>query len=196
MDLLEILREEYPVTEGTAAALYEICTVKSFKKKQILVEQGRMCQEVYFTREGIVRCYYTDGDHEDTRWFGTAGDVFTSMASFYAGLPAFFSIQAVTDLEVYAAPITKIREMVRFNFDFKDWAYQLLIGQLFALEKRYTYVGPGDAYQRYAAFQHLRPVSVTRDIPLKYIAQYLKITPQSLSRLRRLYAKEGNMNMR
>lgn len=196
MDLLDILREEYPVTEGTAAALYEISTLKSYKKKEMLCEQGKMCHEVFFTRAGIVRCFYTDGEHEDTRWFGTTGDVYTSMASFYAGMPSFFSIQAVTDVEVYTAPVAKVRELARFNFEFKDWAYQLLIGQLFALEKRYTYVGMGDAYARYSAFQHLRPVSITREIPLKYIAQYLKITPQSLSRLRRRYAKEGNITMR
>ena len=74
------------------------------------------------------------------------------------------------------------------NHDLAFWMRNVLIEQVYAFERRYVYLGTYDAYARYEQFIKMRPELFTR-IPLKYLAQYLKITPQTLSRIRKEYSR-------
>lgn len=60
----------------------------------------------------------------------------------------------------------------------------LLIEQVYAFERRYLFFGKNDAETRYRNFISQRN-GLMRDVPVKYVAQYLKIAPEYLSRIRR-----------
>ena len=61
--------------------------------------------------------------------------------------------------------------------------------QLYMLEKRTTLTSIGDAYTRYQQYISVRGKNIIAQIPLKYIAQYLNISQETLSRIRNRMAR-------
>ena len=156
-------------------------------KRSILMRQGEVCRYFYFNRSGITRVVHDSDGIEDTICFGTGGDVFTSLQSYYEGAPSIFSLTTVTESEVWTL---SYEEMDRLSERFPSlvlWMRNLLLGQVITFERRYLFFGKNDAETRYINFINQRN-SLLRDIPVKYVAQYLKIAPEYLSRIRRRIA--------
>ena len=174
-DTAEILREVYPVSDEAASRLVSHAVVRDYDRKERLVAQDKVCSEVFFIASGLCRCVYDGEDKEDTRWFASPGDVVTSVTSYHTGAPAIFSIEAITPVKCYAIPFTIIREFVNDDPP--------------VLERRYVIIGTGSAASRYAALMRGRPQEMIRQIPLKYIAQYLDMSQETLSRVRNAYAR-------
>jgi len=73
----------------------------SVKKGQPVVRQGEVSNHFVFNRVGLFRVSHINGNTEDTVLFGSSGDVFTSLHSYYAGEPAIFTLSAVEDSEAW-----------------------------------------------------------------------------------------------
>lgn len=187
--LAEILREVYPVSDEAASRLVSHAVVRDYDRKERLVAQDKVCSEVFFIASGLCRCVYDGEDKEDTRWFASPGDVVTSVTSYHTGAPAIFSIEAITPVKCYAIPFTIIRQFVNDDPEIHSWVFKLLLEQLYVLERRYVIIGTGSAASRYAALMRGRPQEMIRQIPLKYIAQYLDMSQEALSRVRNAYAR-------
>lgn len=131
-----------------------------------------------------MRVAHIDDGTEDTVCFGTSGDVFTSLQSYFDGSPSIFSLVALYDSEVYSI---SYEDLDRLSSGFPAlvlWMRNLLIEQVYAFERRYLFFGKNDAETRYRNFISQRN-GLMRDVPVKYVAQYLKIAPEYLSRIRR-----------
>ena len=183
--LAEILNEVYPLQNEVTAKLEKVSKLRHFNKNQHLVTQGRKCTSIFFVAEGLLRGIYEKDETTDTRWFASEGDVLTSVTAFHKGAPAIFSIEAISDVDAYVVEFDDFKEIIQKSRDLQDWLVRLLMEQLYVLEQRYIIIGTGDALSRYEALLRARPIEVLNAIPLKYIAQYLKITPETLSRVRR-----------
>lgn len=191
MELLEILRIDYPpVTEETAQALSAVAIPVSVKKKGYLVEQGRKTSSMFFITSGLFRGVHICDGQEDTLFFGVAGDPFTAVHSLAHDEPAQISLQALEDSTALSIPFYDFKEILSERVDLLKWWSHVLLEQVYALERRYVWLGTCDARARYETLQKLRPASFINKIPLKYIAQYLNITPETLSRTRAKIAKK------
>lgn len=190
MELEEIVRVSYPVADEDVRRLVACARLVHLKKGQFVITQGKKNENLYFIRNGMLRSFCEYDGKEDTRWFAIEGDVIASLHSLYKGLPAMSSIEALVPTDVYCVSRLDIEALIADSGDLVYWAYNLAMEQLFALEMRYTFVGVGDAYSRYKSFIKMRPSGMVQQIPLKHIASYLKITPQTLSKIRLKYARE------
>lgn len=140
----------------------------------------------------MCRSFYTGVKYEDTNLFAKDGDIIGSIASYFKGEPARFSIETLTDTEMLAVSFTDLKKAMQENSELSTWVRDLLFGQLNALECRYTYrSGRGDAFFRYVSMLEKWPHSRISQIPLKFIAQYLQITPQMLSKIRYRFLKNN-----
>lgn len=187
VDLSEILAMHAPLDVECLEAMRGSVELLRVPKRKVLLRQGEVCRHFFFNRSGITRVVHDNDGLEDTICFGTGGDVFTSLQSYYEGAPSIFSLTAVTDSEVW---ILSYEEMDRLSGLYPSlvlWMRNLLLGQVNAFERRYLFFGKNDAETRYINFinQHN---GLLRNIPVKYVAQYLKIAPEYLSRIRRRIA--------
>lgn len=110
------------------------------------------------------------------------------MCSFAVGEAAIASVDALTDVEMYVMSIEEAKALMERSHEWAFWAAHYLIDGLYVLERRYTFLGQGDAMTRYSNLQRMRSYEILNNIPLQYIASYLGITPQTLSRVRRKLA--------
>ena len=193
MELEEILKLPFPLPEETVKYLKEHTELKSYKKTQVITAQGEYCRKLFLLKSGIARYYHTNfelGGKEDTIVFGTSGDVGTSLTSLAHNLPSVFSLGAITNVEMYEIPTRIIMDLTETDHTFCKWFFKLVLWQLALLETRYEFMCAPDAYSRYLAFLKIRSKEFINKIPLRYIASYLNITPQTMSELRSRYAHD------
>lgn len=190
MEIEEIIRDIYPMSDEGVSLLRPLLHEQRIKANTLMIRQGHLCREVFFVKSGVARNYTLCDGKEYTRWFAMDGDLLTSMFSFSRGLPAVASVEALTDMEVYTADIDKVKELIVNSPEWALWTSQYLIDGLYIIERRYTFLGQGDAYARYTNLQKMRSAKMLNFIPLQDIASYLGITPQTLSRVRRRIAEE------
>lgn len=188
MELAEIIRNVHPISDESLEQLSRLLTPRHIPARQYLVSRGEVSRDVFFVKTGIARNFAVNDSKETTRWFGMEGDVIASMYSFAYGKPALFNIEAITDMETLVGDRDDIYNLIKTNPEWALWTSQYLIGGLFEIERRFEFIGSGDAYTRYENLIQYRTFDELNQIPLQHIASYLNITPQTLSRIRRKMA--------
>ena len=169
----------------------------SVAKDEALVRQGEVCNDIIINRSGLFRVSNVTDGKEDTILFGSSGDIFTSLHSYYAGEPAIFSLIAVEDSQVWLVSFDDMRRLEAAHPVMVKWMRDLLVEQMYGFEKRYLFFNNKSAEERLLNFMRMWSVNLRRTsvkyissiAPLKYIAQYLKVTQSTLSRLRNKLAK-------
>ena len=186
MELEDIMREPWTPSAETIEQVRSMCEPVSYNKGALLVEQGKRSSHFYIIKEGLCRSFYTGEKYEDTNLFAKDGDIIGSISAYFSNDVARFSIETLTPSDILILSFDKLRKALIDNVELSAWIRDLLFGQLNALELRYSYrSGRGDALFRYLKLLEKWPHKRINDIPLKYIAQYLQITPQMLCKIRR-----------
>jgi len=191
--LRQILSQYCTPTEELVRDFENAARLVHVEKGKAVVHQGEICEDFVLNKRGLFRVSNVTDGIEDTVLFGTSGDVFTSLHSFYANEPSIFSLIALEDSEAWLVSYRMMRQLQSRHPALIMWLHNLMVEQLYGFEKRYLFFNNKSAEERFLNFMRLHSVSLRRTsvklissvVPLKYIAQYLKITQSTLSRLRR-----------
>lgn len=190
MELSEILNIDYPVTQSTVNKLLSVASRLTIKKKEYVIEQGKRTDSLFFITDGLFRGVHVRDDHEDTILFAVTGDPFTSLHSMAHDEPAEIAWQALDKSEILAIRYTDFNRLLETEDDLLRWWSRALLDQVYVLERRYVWIGSNDAASRYESLVKTRPEITTR-VPVKYIAQYLNVKPETLSRIRARLARKS-----
>lgn len=189
MDLRTAIDNIKPMSELTFSKLSEITEVRLVKKGECIIQQGRPDKIFLFIKEGIFRLWFIANGKERTIGFGCAGDPFTSIATYWTGKPSLFSFEALTDAEIYFMTHHDIKRLITTDKEFADWMLAFLFEQLNALYAKEVIFGTYNATKRFEAFILNRP-EIYKSVPAKYLAQYLNIAPETLSRIQSTIIKK------
>ncbi|EHQ27866.1 Crp/Fnr family transcriptional regulator [Mucilaginibacter paludis] len=158
---------------------------KAVKKNSILLHAGAICRNVYFVNKGCLRVFNTDKEGEEhnvlfcpENWWAV------DIASFSEQTPAFYTIGALEDTEVFYLSYhvleklyTEVPKLERF--------FRILVQNGFYLYQRRTTLNLSKtAKERYELFEKQYP-KLEQRIAQKHIASYLGITPVFLSIIRK-----------
>lgn len=179
---LQLLRNIPKEDENIITSYFEH---KTFKEDDILFKEGKICRELFFVIEGVIRIVsVNDKAIELTHFFCRENQFCTILQSFTDETPATAGIQAACDAEVLVITKSRLLELYKQLPYMKEIIDEL--NQLRLIEKvniRNTFLGE-DAEGKYRLFVVQNPDIALR-VSLKDIASYLGITPQSLSRIRK-----------
>ncbi len=156
------------------------------KENEQLIPYGGLDSNIYVLRSGIIRAAYFNGFKEMTSAFGTPGTMIISYYAFYMHEPSFFKLEACCPSVVMKIPRPRFIELTRRSHDFAQWTMWMSMGQLWLYEKKLAIVN-GDAKERFESLVENRP-EIMEKVPKKYIASYVGVTPQYLSKLQRYFA--------
>lgn len=156
----------------------------TLKRKEHFLKEGQICRQVGFIVKGYVRLYYLHNGEEITKDFNFENFFCGSYASFSMQQPSRFHVVAMEDVELY----TVNREDIYRLFDEypslqkvgRIWMEMMFIRK----ELREASFLLDTAEQRYADLLAQNEQIVNR-VPLKYLASYLGMTPETLSRIRK-----------
>lgn len=158
--------------------------VREFARGEKVVEIGKTENYISFVQEGVCRSFYHRNNEEHTLSFSFPGDFACAYLSFLKRSPSFLAIQALTPVVVwsisYSDMLMVYRESGVGNYIGRTIAEGLYIR---STERLISFMADS-AEKRYAELLQANP-ELIQHIPLKYIASYIGITPQALSRIRR-----------
>lgn len=156
---------------------------KEFAKKEDLLKAGQTEGYLSFLEKGIVRYFIAKELSDLTFDFGFENEFVCAYDSFLTRQPSFYHIEALADTVVWRLAYADLQEVYRQS------AVGNTIGRLAAeqlylrkskREKSLLYESAEERYQKLFTEQ----ARLIHQIPLKYIASYIGITPQALSRIR------------
>lgn len=153
-------------------------------KGSILQNVGEKADTVALVLSGICRAYYVDGDGNDiTRGFAPAGTMCMDEGLFgYSESIATWEALEESTLIIFETK--KIKKLIHENIQLKDMYITLLENALRYKLYRENGFLVENATQRYINFKKLYP-EICRTVKQHYIATYLGVTPESLSRIRK-----------
>ncbi len=154
-----------------------------FSKGDYLVREGKVCRQLYFLECGALRGFYTLDGKEITHWFSFAPDFVTSFHSFTTVQPAVENIQLLEGSILWAISKDSVTELMNKHHEIERLVRIAYEKYYIRLEERYVAEQFKTATERYQSLLLQTPHILER-VPLGYIASYLGISGETLSRIR------------
>lgn len=188
MDLLiENIRAYVPLSAADERAIKELFHKKEFQKEEHLLETGEVCRRLIFLRQGLVRYYQSNNGEEQTNYFNKENEWVCDYPSFLPKVPSTVNIQALEDTSAWTISYDNLQTFYR-EVQYGERFGRLGIEQVFVnVIRQVTSLYTDKPEVRYRKFLHSYS-DIAQRIPQYYIASYVGVKPQSLSRIRKRIA--------
>lgn len=182
-NIIRKIRMYYPVSDEALEAL--VCLFKRIviPAKTIIVHAGKLDRKVYFIERGITRSYVLHDGKQITTWFSKEGDAACGSWDLYRRKAGFEYVEILEEITAYSISVEQLDKLYRSHIDLANWMRVLQQENFLRLQDIHIRRLSWTAQERY---EHL-----TKECPelfqranLGYIASFLGITQQSLSRIR------------
>ncbi|MBX9734638.1 MAG: Crp/Fnr family transcriptional regulator [Chitinophagaceae bacterium] len=184
--LQALIKKFSPINSNEWELLYEKCTEVTIHKGDFFIKQGRVETRIGFIITGSFRQFYINPSGEElSTYFFFEHNLVSSYISCITGKTSLISIQAIEESTLLVFDYTHLASL------FKDYPNWQLFGRKIAeyllagIEERMVGLladNPEERYRKLLASPDKQ--KILERIPQQYIANYLGITPISLSRIR------------
>ena len=152
-------------------------------KGEVILREGAVCRYLYFLESGLLRYYANRDGEEVTKYFTVAPYCFTAQQSFSKVIPADEAIEALADSLVWRIDRAATYQLLGLP-GWSNFIRELIQEVQYRTDQLLV-----DAQQRSAEARYRDLLTtgdpLAREVPLKYLASFLGIAPQSLSRIRK-----------
>jgi CRP/FNR family transcriptional regulator, anaerobic regulatory protein len=188
--IINIVKSIVRLNKAEEDAFLSILEVKKMKKNELLLREGQVCNFVIFIHTGCLRYFYMKDGEEITGQFFIENDWYTDLDSFIRLKPSEQSIQVLENTTCFVINKRKL-EQLYVDFPVFERFGRIMTEQGFlGLYNANRVATLLTSEERYLAFIKNQP-SIVQRVPQHYIASYLGLKPQSLSRIRkRLFLKK------
>lgn len=176
---------------STINLLIETLHKNNVWEKKITLEKGEQLSKegetdtcIYWVEKGCIRVFYVDSEKEHSIRFGYQNSIITALDSFITNTPSSFYMEAVKRTTIWRVSKQKYLDFIQSKPQHLEWWEELLQGLIHQqLEREIDLLttSPEERYTRVLA----RSPQLFQEVPLKYIASYLRMTPETLSRIRK-----------
>lgn len=177
------MRELYPVSDEALELFVSSLKKCCFPPKTIIIQAGKLDRNVYFIEKGITRSFSLYDGKEVTSWFSVEGDGAWSSFSLLRNRPGFEYVETLEPVEVYVISIDRLNELYKLHIDLANWGRVLQQENFLHLQDVHLARLNMTATERYQRLLVDFP-NICNRVNLGYIASYLGVTQQSLSRIR------------
>lgn len=183
-ELLNHIKRYVQLKPQEEQMLCERLELKKLKKKEILLEPGKMCQGNYFVLKGCVRQFFINSKlNEQTIHFGIETWWIADQDSLLNNQPSTCYIQAIEETQMLL--LNEQNRVILFKeIPALESYFRIMMQKAFvAAQRRIGFIFNQNEETRYRNFTSLFPEFVQR-VPQYMLASYLGFTPQFMSRMR------------
>lgn|SRR5574344_205701 len=184
----ELARKYSTMTHDELDILESILVPMRFAKGDMILKKGEVCTDIYYVDSGLVRQFYfkndKDGNEKEvTEHLGTDHSVFMCIESLFRETPSVIEVQALEPTSIFAMPKVELERVALHNVNIQMMYRKILEESLIISQEKADLVRFESAQSRYKRLCKMNPQVVLR-APLIYVASYLQMTPETLSRVR------------
>lgn len=179
----EFVTRYYPVREQALRYIDEHTFQVEIEKGGLLVKSGELCPNLYLVLKGVLRGYCENKRKQITTWITAENELVTSIRSFDFQKPSVENIQALEDCTLIAVSYQDLHHLYENFMEMNIIARKILEQYYREAEERAFISRLTSASEKYEHFLATKWELHNR-IPLKYIASYLGVTLETLSRIR------------
>ncbi|NUM31183.1 MAG: Crp/Fnr family transcriptional regulator [Bacteroidetes bacterium] len=183
--LFENLSKTIFLSESDKKIISQNFKQKKLLKRQFFLQEGNISFHTGFVTKGCLKTYTIDNNGNELIYqISIEGWWVTDLFSFLTGLPAMYNIEAIENCEMLIMDLANREEIFKNVPQFERYMRLMLENNYIANQRRLNSMLGGTAEERYLTFTNKYP-EISNRVPLKTIASYLGIAPESLSRIRR-----------
>ncbi|QRR00739.1 Crp/Fnr family transcriptional regulator [Dyadobacter sandarakinus] len=188
--LITTMRKDVELEDAEAAYILSFFKERLYKRGAILLQAGDPASEVFFILKGALHQFYLDeSGTEKSCNFAFENEFITDLESFSKQAGAASHIKSLTETTVLCIKCHDLgmllRESAATAVFFRVLVERIATESMERTKSLLAYT----PQQRFLTLAHSRP-DIFQRVPQRYIAQYLGIAPESLSRIRkRLFAE-------
>lgn len=189
---IAVLEYFHPLSPGVKDYLQAHSYSCSFRKGKLLLKAGQVSEHIYFIKRGAIRGFIKEGKKDITTWITAENEVVSSISALDSRTPALENMQTIENCELLALTYDDFQNLYIKFPEFNIVARKVLQKYYQDAERRAFIARLTKAENKYRVFIKGYSHLVNR-IPLKYIASFLGVTLETLSRVRKkLSMKRGH----
>lgn len=179
----ELARKYSTMTHEELDTLESILVPMKFAKGEMILKEGEVCENIYYIEHGLVRQFYFKNGKQITEHLGEDRTIFMCIESLFREEATMLQVEAIEPTTVYALPKLRLEQVALHNVNIQILYRKILEESLIISQVHADLVRFETAQDRYKKMCKLSPQVILR-APLVYIASYLQMTPETLSRVR------------
>ena len=179
----ELARRYSTMTHDELDILESVLIPMKFAKNEKILAEGEVCRNIYWVQKGLVRQYYYKNNKELTEYMAAENTIVMCIESLFKEEPSNLQIHALEPTILYAMPKAELEAVAMRSVNIQILYRKILEESLIISQRRADMLRFESAQDRYQKLMKRAPQLVLR-APLVYIASYLQMTPETLSRVR------------
>lgn len=179
----ELARKYSTMTHDELDILEGILEPVKYGKGEMILAEGEVCRGISYIEKGLVRQFYNKNGKEVTEHLGVDHTIFMCIESLFKEEPSRLQVEALEATLVYILPKSKLEAAAIRNVNIQMLYRKILEESLIQSQVHADLMRFETAPNKYKRLCELGPQVVLR-APLTYIASYLQMTPETLSRIR------------
>lgn len=190
LNLINHIREKFPLTDAEVQMMTQIVSVRELKKKENLIEPGGYSLNMNFISEGCLRAYYNDeSGQEHTLQLGIENWWVNDLYGYITEKPSKMYVQALEHSTIVQLPKKDLEAIYSSIPAISNFFREKIQGAYVALQERTIENMSADSFNRYVTFRK-QYRDIEQRVPQYIVASYLGITPEFLSHLRKKHATD------
>lgn len=170
------------LSDNTKAELCRQLSILNLDKKHVLIKENQRHDFAYFVIKGAIRSYYLKDGVEINTWFAFENDMVGSLYNF-KDKPSRETIELVENSTLISINLKEIKPLMHSNIQIANFINVIIEDYALFLEDKIYFSQMMSSIDKYLILLDKEPQLFQR-IPLTYIASYLGISRETLSRLR------------
>jgi len=183
--LLHYIGSDHNFSQEETEAVKRYFEPVKFSRNTIIEEAGKIPGYLYYIVSGYLRLFYTDQNgNEVTTHINCPPGFFTSYSHFINETISEDYVECITDCELLRITKKNLDNLVRESQSMKDFSISVFQQSIAYNENRSRELSVLNAEERYLKLIKDYP-EIIQNVPIQYIASFLGMKPESLSRIRR-----------
>ena len=183
--LLNLISKKITLTEKDIELCKQYFEPVLFPKNRIIEEERKIPQYLYFVVSGFMRLFhYNENGDEITTHINCPPGFITSYTHFINQTKADENVECITECELLRITKKDLDLLIEKSSAFRDFSILVFQQSLAYNENRSKELATLTAEQRYKKLIENYP-AILHNVPVQYIASFLGMKPESLSRIRR-----------
>lgn len=188
-EIINQITNVIPLTKKEQAYVMSKFVVQTYQPNELILSKGQLCDFDGYISKGIVRVYTATKEQEQILQFVQEEQWVADYTSFFTNAPTELNVQAIESCEIWMISKSALEQIEEEIPAWKEVKSAFFEYQYLKKEKEYQRRVSTTPEERYLYLQKSKPALLQR-VSQYYIAQYIGVKPESLSRIRKRVASK------